>query len=448
MAKPTVNSVHIAVTQLSDLVNAQAETIKLLQDQLNKHETTMADELNAVKVDYEGKLIHIKADYDGKLAKITAELKTTIDVDANATLRTVTGFFQTHDKRMSEIACNVDINDDRSNKNKVTIDAVVEELKQYKLNRVESERPTRERVQETHNNFIESDTPIVIGEASLTLQSLESRIDKLEDYSRRDNLLFTGFREEMNESCIDKIKWLICSKILPEDETAHNFQFVRVHRLGKYVRGHTRPIIARFVSFEEKQKVLMSCKNLSSDEPQKFFVSEDFSQNTTGTRKSLHAYVKDAKKKLDKRIKGMYVKYKFLAVRLLNGKLKTFSLHQMMELAEQNPRDWWEYLLASNRDATRYGGNKTTNPYTNNDGTAAPRSASDGAGSVALGPVSDPKSDKDGGNSPTGEGTSTSTDGVQDDTEGASNEDFHDSIDSPIVEDGASDAPSEVILEP
>ena len=41
----------------------------------------------------------------------------------------------------------------------------------------------------------------------------------------------------------------------------------------------------------------------------------------------------------------------------MNEKLRTFSQHHMEQLEKEHPSDWWEFLLASNKDAPRYGGN-------------------------------------------------------------------------------------------
>ena len=46
----------------------------------------------------------------------------------------------------------------------------------------------------------------------LSLESLEQRIDNLEDHSRRDNLLFYGFPEDRNENCAEKVKQFIFDK--------------------------------------------------------------------------------------------------------------------------------------------------------------------------------------------------------------------------------------------
>ena len=167
---------------------------------------------------------------------------------------------------------------------------------------------------------------------------------------------------------------MICEKILPEDEYARDIRFVRVHRLEGFKRDTTRPIIARFECYTDKMDVIKSCKNLSvTGQKQQYFVSEDFSANTTNLRKNLQSLVKVVKTKLNKRIKSTYVKHTFLAIRYLNDKLRTFSIDYLLNIQNEHPSDWWESLLAYG-NKTFQGGNWSANrqPSSTNQHPASP----------------------------------------------------------------------------
>ncbi len=86
---------------------------------------------------------------------------------------------------------------------------------------------------------------------------MEDKLLRLEEYSRKDNLVFQNIAEAgRDENCFEATHKIFNEIKLPK------FQFQRCHRLGKYVRGNTRPIIAKFtnddlpVEIGEKRAVL------------------------------------------------------------------------------------------------------------------------------------------------------------------------------------------------
>ena len=66
---------------------------------------------------------------------------------------------------------------------------------------------------------------------------------KQTDYTKKHNLIFTGIREERGENCLQVIDQLIFNRLrLPGAFK----EIDKAHRLGKYQKGKTRPIIVRF----------------------------------------------------------------------------------------------------------------------------------------------------------------------------------------------------------
>lgn len=79
-------------------------------------------------------------------------------------------------------------------------------------------------------------------------EEVENNI-KLEQYIRRENLRFNNIKETEGEDCKSVITNIIQNK-LGADVT--QIRFHAVHRVGKKVACKNRPIIARFVSREDR----------------------------------------------------------------------------------------------------------------------------------------------------------------------------------------------------
>ncbi len=78
--------------------------------------------------------------------------------------------------------------------------------------------------------------------------TLLSKVVRLEDHSRRDDLLFYGISEERNdtdEHCQRKIYELHRSKSDIPQHIQDNMKIVRCHRIGRYIPGQVRSIIIK-----------------------------------------------------------------------------------------------------------------------------------------------------------------------------------------------------------
>ena len=85
----------------------------------------------------------------------------------------------------------------------------------------------------------------------------------LESYSRRENLKFFGILEK--EASVSEGKDAVGSvdvlceflhEVLGFGDPKRNMEFQRVHRIGKSVRGKPRPILARFLRYQDRETVL------------------------------------------------------------------------------------------------------------------------------------------------------------------------------------------------
>ena len=119
---------------------------------------------------------------------------------------------------------------------------------------------------------------------------LKERLIKLESHQRRENLIFEGISESRGETdfeCYQKIANAI--SYLP-DIDPYSVRISRCHRLGPFVRGQTRGIIAHFHWYGDRQHIL-KCKRFL---PYGVAVHEDFPQEIEDRRRVLKPILKAA----------------------------------------------------------------------------------------------------------------------------------------------------------
>ena len=121
-------------------------------------------------------------------------------------------------------------------------------------------------------------------------RELAEKVAELEDRSRRNNLSFDGIIEEEKETWEESEK--IVKKILKKelDLDPEGIEFERVHRSGTVfvegVRNQKRTIVAKFLNFKDKEKVLKQFKEKKLWN-KKLFINENFFEATIELRKSL-----------------------------------------------------------------------------------------------------------------------------------------------------------------
>ena len=169
----------------------------------------------------------------------------------------------------------------------------------------------------------------------LTLTTLIQRVDRLEDNSRRDNVIFYGIQESLT-----KETWNDCENIIQDIIRDHKLvdehttvEICRAHRLGKWDAEKNRPIIVKFAQYKIKDTIIGNAKNL---EDLDYSLSEDFCKNTSEIRKKLYNHGKAAKNRTNIPIKSFSVKYKTLnVVTNTDGKFN-FTL----DYIEKHPSSW------------------------------------------------------------------------------------------------------------
>ena len=119
-------------------------------------------------------------------------------------------------------------------------------------------------------------------------ETLEKRISALEDYSRKDNLIFDGVEESAKENCMAKVKDILKQKLDIAD--AESIVFQRLHRL--HYGPAPRPIMCRFLNYNERQRVWTARNRLKGTN---IYLREDFSSDVMAERRILAPILKRAR---------------------------------------------------------------------------------------------------------------------------------------------------------
>lgn len=131
-------------------------------------------------------------------------------------------------------------------------------------------------------------------------QKLVKQCDDLDSYSRRDNLVFRGLKEDSNDddeesSCIRALRSCFTNTLNINKTIVDKMVFVRVHRLGPKPVGpikFSRPIIARFHDYNMRKLVWSKRYDIPHNT---ISMSENYANNIEHRRRLLYPVVKRAK---------------------------------------------------------------------------------------------------------------------------------------------------------
>ena len=132
------------------------------------------------------------------------------------------------------------------------------------------------------------------------LNDTKSRLLYLESQSRRNNLLFHGFKDKKDESW-EKSEELVMQYIAQILEIQDVISIERAHRIGKFNDdGAPRPIVVKFSNYKEKQKILTikfekDREGILQNSMSNIRIYEDYPPEITANRKKLWPYFKSAK---------------------------------------------------------------------------------------------------------------------------------------------------------
>ena len=127
--------------------------------------------------------------------------------------------------------------------------------------------------------------------------NLKGRMNHLDNYSRRNNLVIGGIREDEGaEQCDQLVRTFFIEKLKLSSDDVRAIKFVRCHRLGRHQGQHIparpRSIIVRFCEFSDRQAVWSERRNL---EDHTLSMNENFCSDTEFHRRKLYPIFRKAK---------------------------------------------------------------------------------------------------------------------------------------------------------
>ena len=162
------------------------------------------------------------------------------------------------------------------------------------------------------------------------LQDTAKRVDYMDDQSRRNNLRFTGVKEEPGET------WEKCQEKLSNmlhDHLNITLSLERVHRVGKVGDKKPRDIVAKFTSFSDRDNVMRNRRKMKGTN---IFINEDLCPASVAVRMqqmpAYHQARKDGKQ--------VYFNYRTLVIRdpVSHHSTTTMSSSQNQLLPRTPPR--------------------------------------------------------------------------------------------------------------
>ncbi|XP_077512299.1 uncharacterized protein LOC144123324 [Amblyomma americanum] len=128
------------------------------------------------------------------------------------------------------------------------------------------------------------------------IESLEKKIDDLENRSRRSNLIVYGLPEDEEEST-ETLEQAVNKSIIQDTLKLDPVAFERIHRLGRPQANKNRPVIFKLLDARNKSAILKQGFKLKDT---KYAIGEDFSPRIREIRKKLWNSAKENRQKGDK----------------------------------------------------------------------------------------------------------------------------------------------------
>ncbi|MEW8546198.1 MAG: hypothetical protein AB2693_21985, partial [Candidatus Thiodiazotropha sp.] len=111
-----------------------------------------------------------------------------------------------------------------------------------------------------------------------------------------DNLLFYNVDEERGETddaCMEKVLGIVEDEMRIEN-ARRDMKLHRAHRIGRFISGKTRPIVAKFVLYPDRERV-RKAGSVLREANSKYGVSQQFPKEIQDRRKVLVPIMKQAR---------------------------------------------------------------------------------------------------------------------------------------------------------
>ncbi|XP_035663791.1 protein unc-13 homolog C-like [Branchiostoma floridae] len=123
----------------------------------------------------------------------------------------------------------------------------------------------------------------------------DTKVDYLENQSRRNNILIDGVADTKDETwdqCEQKVRDLLKEKLKLDPK---QIEIERAHRNGRFQDGgRPRPIVAKLLRFKDKDTIIKRAKYLKGST---IYMNEDFSEKVRQKRKELIPEMKAARER-------------------------------------------------------------------------------------------------------------------------------------------------------
>ena len=95
------------------------------------------------------------------------------------------------------------------------------------------------------------------------MEMMNKKLLMMEKHGRKYNLIFHGIEEERSEKLYDKMRAFFVSHLKIEENRAENIVFHNGHRMPTKAVGVPKPIIMRFVYYEDRDLILSNAHHLA-----------------------------------------------------------------------------------------------------------------------------------------------------------------------------------------
>ena len=131
-------------------------------------------------------------------------------------------------------------------------------------------------------------------------RKLTARVDSQESYTRKENLVIRGIKDngdETPEASIAAVRNVFIRDLKLDADVVNKMIFVRCHRLGKYAANDDGPkfhrsMIIRFMNYNDRQQVWNKRFDIGN---KSISISENYANPVEMRRKLLYPVVKKAK---------------------------------------------------------------------------------------------------------------------------------------------------------
>lgn len=128
------------------------------------------------------------------------------------------------------------------------------------------------------------------------IETLQKRIDDLENRSRRSNLIVYGLAEQEGETS-ESLEQAVNEGIIKEKLELEPVAIERIHRLGNAQPNKVRPVIFKLLDSRQKNGILKNGYKLKNSG---LSIGEDFSRKIREVRKRLWESAKENRQKHEK----------------------------------------------------------------------------------------------------------------------------------------------------